>query len=105
MFSKRDNFRGFVFAYLEDEYPKMGSTFKGMNVLRWEHFFSFEITPIYKGGNNENAKVASPESVPIHLKELLTAKILLFYCPTGSLQVGSILSRICLLSITHYEIS
>ena len=81
MFSKRDNFRGFLFAYLEDEYPKMGSTFKGMNVLRWEHFFSFEITPIYKGGNNENAKVASPESVPIHLKELLTAKNLVVLVP------------------------
>ena len=29
--------------------------------------FLYEMTPIYIGGNNENDRVASPESVPIHL--------------------------------------
>ena len=31
--------------------------------------FLYEMTPICIGGNNENDRVASPESVPIHLKE------------------------------------
>ena len=29
--------------------------------------FFYEMTPIYMGGNNENDRVASPESVPFHL--------------------------------------
>ena len=29
--------------------------------------FLYEMTPIYKRGNNENDRVASPESVHIHL--------------------------------------
>ena len=29
------------------------------------------MTPIYMGGNNENDRVASPESVPIHLKWII----------------------------------
>ena len=29
--------------------------------------FLYEMTPIIMGGNNENDRVASPESVPIHL--------------------------------------
>ena len=30
--------------------------------------FFYETTPIYLGGNDENDRVASPESVPIHLQ-------------------------------------
>ena len=32
------------------------------------NYFLYEVTPIYMGGNNENDRVASPESVSIHLK-------------------------------------
>ena len=28
--------------------------------------FSYEMTRIYKGSNNENDRVASPDSVPFH---------------------------------------
>ena len=34
--------------------------------------FIYKMTPIYMGGNNENDRVASPESVLIHLKCSLT---------------------------------
>ena len=33
--------------------------------------FLHEMTPIYMGGHNENGRVASLESVPIHLKVCL----------------------------------
>ena len=33
-------------------------------------FFLQELTNIEKGGKNENGRVASPENVPIHLKQL-----------------------------------
>ena len=45
---------------------KMGSTLKGKNLLR-SKFFSLRVTPNEMGGKNENKRVASPESVPIHL--------------------------------------
>ena len=32
------------------------------------HSFLNEMTPIYMGGSSENDRVASPVSVPIHLK-------------------------------------
>ena len=34
--------------------------------------FLSELTPIQKGGKNENGRVDSPESVPIHLKPQLS---------------------------------
>ena len=37
--------------------------------------FFYEKTPIYMGGNNENDRVASPESIPIQLK--LSSNLLL----------------------------
>ena len=46
----------------------MGSTVKGKNLLGWANSFLHEMTPIHMGGNNENDRVASPESVTIHLK-------------------------------------
>ena len=60
MFSKGNNFRDFLFAYPENEvFP------------RWEsdgaNFVLYEMITIYMGGNNENDRVAFPESVPIHL--------------------------------------
>ena len=32
--------------------------------------FLYEMTPIYMGGNNENDRVAFPESIPIHLNNI-----------------------------------
>ena len=43
----------------------MGATLKGKNLLQC--FALYEITQIYKGGNNATDRVASPESVPIHI--------------------------------------
>ena len=60
MFSKGDNFHDFLFAYLE----KMGSTLKGKIASMGANSLFYEMTPIYMGGNNENDRVASPESVP-----------------------------------------
>ena len=40
MFSKEDNFRDFLFAYLEDEASQMGSNQKGKNLLQWEQILS-----------------------------------------------------------------
>ena len=31
----------------------------------------YGITPIYMGGNNKNDRVASPESISIHLKQIM----------------------------------
>ena len=32
--------------------------------------FLYEMTPVYMGGNNENDRVASPESLLIHLNQI-----------------------------------
>ena len=48
----------------------MGSTLIGKNLLQWEHFFLYDMTPISMVGNNGNDRIASPESVPIHLNSL-----------------------------------
>ena len=50
----------------------MGSTLIGKNLLQWEHFFLYDMTPISMVGNNGNDRIASPESVPIHLNSLNT---------------------------------
>ena len=40
-FAKGNNFRDFLFAYLEDEVFQKGSTHKGKNLLQWEQILSF----------------------------------------------------------------
>ena len=35
------------------------------------NFILYEMTPIYIGDNNVNERVASPVSVPIHIKAIL----------------------------------
>ena len=58
-------------------YPsKMGPTLKGKNLLLWEQIFSFKCRPsTEKGGKNENDRVASPESVTIHLSNIYVPDI------------------------------
>ena len=45
----------------------IGSTLHGKNLLQEEQILS-ELTAIKKGDKNENGRVASPESVPIHFQ-------------------------------------
>ena len=46
MFSKADNVRAFLFAFLEVEvFPQKGSTLIGNNLLQWEQIL-FSMTPI-----------------------------------------------------------
>ena len=45
-----------------------GYTLKGMNLLLGSKFVPCRVDPIEKGGTNENGRVASPESVSIHLE-------------------------------------
>ena len=67
MFLKGDNFCNLLFAYLEDNGSK---------------FFPLWDDPVYMGGDNENDRVASAESVPIHLKEKDSHPILEgLHCP------------------------
>ena len=47
---------------------KIGPTLKGKNLLLGEQILFFlELTPNEMGGKNENKRVTSHESVPIHL--------------------------------------
>ena len=71
MFSKGNNFlRQSVMCSLT---WRTKSSQNGVFSLRKEfalvgaNSFPYEMTPIHMGGNNENDRVASPESVPIHL--------------------------------------
>ena len=68
IFTKGDNFRDFLFAYLEDEiFQKRDLLLKeGTGPIGTNSFF-YEMAPFYMAGNNENDRVASPESVSIHL--------------------------------------
>ena len=70
MFSKGDNFRDFLFAYLEDEIlSKLVLLLKERICSDGkENYFLYKMTPIYMGGNNANDRVSSPESVPIYLR-------------------------------------
>ena len=59
-----------LFAYLEDE------VFSKWGQVLWEEFASvganscpYKMTPFYMGGNYDNDRVGSPESVSIHLNE------------------------------------
>ena len=57
----------------------MRSTFKGKNLLLWEQILFFKkLTPNVVGGKNENKRVASPESVPIHIKLFLNVRFTVF---------------------------
>ena len=73
---KEDNFRDFLFAYLEDEaFPNGVKSKRKEFAPMGANSFRYEMTPIYMGGNNERDRVASPESVPIHLKSLSKPKL------------------------------
>ena len=66
IFSKGDNFPDFLFAYLEDElFPKWGLLLKERIRLYGNKFFS-RVDPM-RWEANENDRVTSPESVPMHL--------------------------------------
>ena len=67
MFSKVDIFCDFPFAYLEDEsLPKTGPNCS-----------LYVMIPVYMGGNNENDRVASPESETHSPKEnLLSSEVI-----------------------------
>ena len=55
MFSKVDNVRDFLFAFLEVEvFPKKGSTLKERICSSGSNFFSLCDDPNYMRGNNEN---------------------------------------------------
>ena len=61
-FTQGNTFYDFLFAFLEKcSTFNIGSTPMGANSI------IYQMTPIYMGGNNENDRVAPPESVPIHL--------------------------------------
>ena len=70
IFSKRDHFCKFLFLYLEDKiFPKKGLLLKErIRSDERANSFLYEMTSICTGGNNGNDRVASPESVSIHLK-------------------------------------
>ena len=62
-FSKGDNF--YDFAYLKDEvFPKWCLLLKERICSNGSKLFH-EMTSNHMGGNNENDRVASPESVPM----------------------------------------
>ena len=69
MFSKVDNVRDFLFAFLEVEvFPKKGSTLKGKKIAPvGANYFFYEMTPITWVATMKMT-VPSPESVPIRLK-------------------------------------
>ena len=74
MFSKGDSFSNFRFAYLEDSFHKMESTLLRKKFAQMgANFFLYVVTSIFMGGNNENDRVASPESLPIYLKSQVQA--------------------------------
>ena len=53
--------------------PNIGSTLNGKNLFQEEQILSFlELTPMQKGGKNENERVVSPGSVLIHLTAHIT---------------------------------
>ena len=57
-----------MFAYMEDKVlPKRGLLLKERICSHGANSFLYEMTPIYMGDINENDRVASPESIPIHL--------------------------------------
>ena len=69
IFSKADNFRDFLYAYLEEEvYPVW------VLLLRKEmgaNSFLFEMTQIHMGGNNENDKSCFPQKCTHSPKKVL----------------------------------
>ena len=83
MFSKRDNFRDFLFGYL----PEWGLLLKKRICSDWSKFFSLRVDPKEKGGKNENKIVASPDCVPIHLKVFFSLFVL--ECPVWNFDGSS----------------
>ena len=68
MFSKVDNFRDFLFAYLEDEVlPNLIYSYRKEFAPMGANSFLGEMTPIYMRGNNENDRVAVLKVYPVTL--------------------------------------
>ena len=68
-FIKGDNFSDFLFALLAEEaHPQRGLLLKERICSSRSKFFPLRVDPIQKGGKHENGRVASPETVPSHLK-------------------------------------
>ena len=65
---KGDNFKDFLFVTLDNESLPMGYTLKGKNSSYKSKLCPLRVDTNQKGGKNENRRVASPESAPIHLK-------------------------------------
>ena len=67
-FHKGIYFRDFLFAFTNTLFlPIYGQLFMVRILSRGANSFLSELTPIQKGGKNENGIVGSPGSVPIHL--------------------------------------
>ena len=67
MFSKGDNFRDFMFANM-DVFPKTSLLLKKeFAPMRANSVFQ-ELTLVEVRGKQENDKIVSPKSVPIHFK-------------------------------------
>ena len=101
-FSKEDNFRDFLFASVGDISFQKGLLIKEITCFERSKFFPFRLTPIKKGGKNENCRVTSPEGVPINLKEPCTQYS--FHVPIQNIiQIGLKEDRIILTSGMPYD--
>ena len=68
IFAKGDNFPDFLFAFVDSiVLPKCSQLLMVRISPSGANSFLPELTSIQKGDKNKNGRVASPESVPIHL--------------------------------------
>ena len=66
---KGNNLGDILFASVyEESFQKMGLLLKERICSYRSKFFPLRVNPIEKGGKNKDGRVASPKSVPIHLK-------------------------------------
>ena len=68
MFSKGDNFVSSCLLTLRMKSSQHGIYYLKKHLFRWDQILSFREDPKHMGGNNENDRVASHESVPIRLE-------------------------------------
>ena len=69
IFTKGNNFGDFLFSTLGNKiFPQWDLILKLRICSSRSKFFPLRVDPLQKEGKNENERVASPESVPIHLK-------------------------------------
>ena len=87
IFTKGNNFDDFLLGSHNNlALPKWGKFLKKNNGSYGSRFCPLRVDTIWKGYKNENGRVASPESMPVHLKERLRkffsldSKLLWVYC-------------------------